>query len=39
MDERKERLSAERKAKKEEKEAKNQAFAKEHAEKQKANRT
>ena len=35
MEERKERLSAERKAKKEEKEAKNQAFAKEHAEKQK----
>ena len=36
MDERKERLSAERKAKKEKKEADNQAFAKEHAEKQKA---
>jgi len=35
MDERKERLSAERKAKKEQKEADNQAFAKEHAEKQK----
>jgi len=36
MDERKERLSAERKAKKEKKEADNQAFAKEHAKKQKA---
>jgi len=36
MDERKERLSAERKAKKEKKEADNQAYAKEHAEKQKA---
>jgi len=35
MDERKERLSAERKAKKEQKEADNQEFAKEHAEKQK----
>ena len=33
MDERKERLSAERKAKKEKKEADNQAFAKEHAKK------
>ena len=36
MDERKERLSDERKAKKEKKEADNQSFAKEHAEKQKA---
>ena len=36
MDERKERLSADRKAKKEKKEADNQAYAKEHAEKQKA---
>ena len=36
MDKRKERLSSERKSKKEQKEADNQAFAKEHAEKQKA---
>jgi hypothetical protein len=36
MDERKERLSAERKTNKEKKEADNQAFAKEYAEKQKA---
>ena len=36
MDERKERLSVERKAKREKKEADNQAFAKEHAKKQKA---
>ena len=36
MDERKERLSADRKAKKEQKEADNQAFAKDFAEKQKA---